>query len=309
MKKITFLFITLLCFHLGFSQQTISFEASEGYTLGDINTQNSWVTTGTGPGTFITNQVISDELATDGSNSLKIVQETAFPGQSSAIVGAFYNYAAAIPQEGSTFSADINISQQDTNSSNYIFGLVNLTAGSFITWLEFDFGGNIFVLVDDGLGTVVRNDTGVAWSANTWYNIRLEFTGGIITFFVDDTEIATGSVIVPGAIEQVRFSHDNFEGFAYIDNFRTNDEDLSVDSFEDDSFKHYYDKTVKTLTLESTNTPFSSIEIYNILGQQAFNKSLSQTLETIDMSSLKDGVYLAKVNIEGRTETFKILKQ
>jgi hypothetical protein len=126
----------------------------------------------------------------------------------------------------------MNITQQDANSSNFVFGLVNLTAGSFITWIEFDFAGNIFVLVDDGLGTVVRNDTGTAWSIDTWYNIRMEITGSIVTFFVDDTQVSTGTVIITDAIEQVRFSHDNFAGSAYIDNFRTNDENLSVSEFD-----------------------------------------------------------------------------
>ncbi len=307
MKKITLLFLMLIAFTLSTAQETISFEAP-AYSLGDINTQNGWITTPINSGGFIVNQVISDELATDGTNSLKIVQETDFGGQSGAIIGAFYNYAAPVAQEGSTFSADINITQQDANSSNFVFGLVNPTAQSFITWIEFDFRGNIFVLVDDGLGTVVRNDTGTAWNIDTWYNIKMEITGPIVAFFVDDTQVSSGTVIITDAVEQVRFSHDNFGGSAYIDNFKTNDENLSVKEFEQESITYFYDNNLKVLKLESLNVAFTDIQIYSILGQKAFSKKLSNTNETIDVSSLNTGVYLAKVNINGNFKTIKFAK-
>ncbi|OZV67164.1 T9SS type A sorting domain-containing protein [Winogradskyella aurantia] len=308
MKKITLVFIFLFTLLLCSAQQTISFEASEGYSLGDINTQNGWVTTGTGPGTFITNQVVSDELATDGSFALKIVQETAFPGQANAIVGAFYDYSVPVAQDGSTFSADINITQQDANSSNFLFGLVNSTAGSFIAWFEFDFQGNIFVLVDDGLGTVVRNDTGVSWAIDTWYNVRMEINGSTINFFLDDTQISTGTVILADDVEQVRFSHDNFGGSAYIDNFRTNDENLSVDAFEQNSFSFYYEKSTKSLNLESSIAPMKNIEIYSIIGNRVMNMSLSTRFESIDLTSLSDGIYLARISTNDYSKTIKFLK-
>jgi len=307
MKKITLLFLMLLAFTFGNAQETISFE-SPGYTLGNINAQNGWVTTGDGAGGFIANQVVTDELSTDGTASFKIVQETAFGGQTSAIVGGFYNYAVPVTQEGSIFSADMNLTQQDANSSNFLFGLVNLTAGSFITWIEFDFGGNIFVLVDDGLGTVVRNDTGTAWSIDTWYNLRMEIAGSIVTFFVDDIEISTGTVIITDAVEQVRFSHDNFAGSAYIDNFRTNDEDLSVSEFDSNSFTHFYNKDLKQLKLTSPQNNFDGIEIYDVLGKRVLNQSLNGNESTIQLASIKSGVYIARITTEKGSQTIKFIK-
>ncbi|MFT4780477.1 MAG: hypothetical protein ACJAZK_000803 [Psychroserpens sp.] len=307
MKKITLFFLTLLVFTFGNAQETISFEAP-AYSLGNINAQNGWVTTGDGTGGFVANQVITDELSTDGTQSLKIVQETAFGGQSSAIVGGFYDYALPITQEGSTFSADMNITQQDANSSNFIFGLVNLTAGSFITWIEFDFAGNIFVLVDDGLGTVVRNDTGTSWSIDTWYNIRMEITGSIITFFVDDTQVSTGTVIITDAVEQVRFSHDNFAGSAYIDNFRTNDENLSVSEFDPNTFTHFYNRDLKQLKLNAPQNNLNRIDIYDVLGKRVVNQSLSGNESNIALATLKSGVYIARITTEKGIQTIKFIK-
>jgi hypothetical protein len=309
MKKITLVLFTFLAFQWGNAQQTISFETSESYTLGNINAQNSWATTGTGPGTFIANQVITTESATDGTNSLKITQETAFPGQMNPVVGAFYNYAALIPGSNAVFSADMFISQQDANSSDFIFGLVNTVAGSFRTYVRFTFEGNIVVLAVDGLGTVVLDDTDVDWSPNTWYNVKIELVANTISISLDGTVIYTGIPATAGDVNQVRFAHDNFEGFAYIDNFRTNDEPTaSVDEFENNTFKHFYNKDTDVLTMTSSTLAFDNVELYNLLGQQVLNRSLSQTNETVNMASLEDGIYLAKVSIQGRTQTVKILK-
>lgn len=86
------------------------------------------------------------------------------------------------------------------------------------------------------------------------------------------------------------------------------DPSLSVDEFENKAFDHFYNKDSDILTLTSSTLAFDNVELYNLLGQQVLNRHLSQTNETVNMSSLEDGVYLAKVSIQGRTQTVKILK-
>jgi hypothetical protein len=85
-------------------------------------------------------------------------------------------------------------------------------------------------------------------------------------------------------------------------------ESLSVDEFETNSFSYNYDKNVQTLNLESSNVAMTSIEIYSLLGQRVKSSSLSSTSETINVSDLTTGVYLAKVNINGNTKTIKFVK-
>jgi hypothetical protein len=202
----------------------------------------------------------------------------------------------------------MNITQQDANISYFVIGLVNHTAGSFITWIGFDFAGNIFVLVDDGLGTVVRNDTGTAWSIDTWYNIRMEITGSIVTFFVDDTQVSTGTVIITDAIEQVRFSHDNFAGSAYIDNFRTNDENLSVSEFDTNTFTHFYNKDLKQLKLNSPQNNLDTIDVYDVLGKRVINQSLNGNESYVELATLKSGVYIARITTKKEIQTIKFKK-
>lgn len=310
MQKITLVLFTFLAFQIGNAQQTISFETSEGYSAGNINAQQGWVTTGDGAGGFIANQIISAESATDGSNSLKITQETAFAGQANPIVGAFYNYTTAVPGASAVFSADMNISQQDANSSDYIFGLVNTVAGSFRTYIRFTFEGDIVVLVLDAMGAVILDDTNADWIPNTWFNVKIEMTGSNVSFSIDNVVIYTGLLATVGDVNQVRFAHDNFQGFAYVDNFRTNNEPTAgVDEFGSNVFTHFYDKNTDLLTINSSTLAFDNIQMFNILGQEVMNKGLSQTSESLSLAQLQDGVYIAKVTIEGQVQTVKFLKQ
>lgn len=83
---------------------------------------------------------------------------------------------------------------------------------------------------------------------------------------------------------------------------------LGVSDFESNAFTHFYNGDTKDLIIESSSLPFDSIELYNIMGQNVFSKSLSQTTEAISLSNYNDGIYLAKVSIQGKTKTVKILK-
>ncbi|WP_179349599.1 T9SS type A sorting domain-containing protein [Winogradskyella pacifica] len=83
---------------------------------------------------------------------------------------------------------------------------------------------------------------------------------------------------------------------------------LSVNDFEQNNFSHNYNKNLQTLNLESANTELTSVEIYSLVGQQVLSKSLSNASEAINVSSLTDGVYIAKVTINGNSKTIKFVK-
>lgn len=302
MKKITFLLFTFLLCLYSSAQQTISFEAAEGYTLGDINTQNGWVITEDGGGGFIANQVISDEMATDGTYSFKIDLDNAFGTQSSPIMGGFYSYSVPIPYATAIISADIYMSELGV--SNFRFGSVNLTAGSYTIIIEFDFGGNIFV-VDGG----VFVDTLIPWSAMTWYNVRLETSGTTVKYFIDDIEIYEGALIINEDIEEVRFAHDNWGGFAYLDNFRTNDEALSVSENSINEL-NIYPNPVKDLVKIDSNLKIDNIKLFNQLGQKVLDFKGESIIESsIDLSTLSKGLYLMQITSIDKIQTVKIIKE
>ncbi|QAA82253.1 T9SS type A sorting domain-containing protein [Aequorivita sp. H23M31] len=311
MKNYTLITFIFLAFCLVAKAQTISFESSEGYVLGDINGQSNWETTSDDQGGNIQNQVITDEAASVGDYSFKIIKESAFSGQPQPLVGGFYNYPTPISNTEATFSADIYInSLQDANALTFLMGLVHFDTegGKYRTYMNFHHQGYIEVFVTGGPTGIMVDYTGQTWQPQTWYNIRIETSGETVKFFLDNEEIYEGILVSDGPIHQVRFVHDNYDGFIYIDNFRTNNESLSVGNVVSNEITYFYDKNTKSLSLNSGDLPFSEATIFNTLGQEIVNKNLSNREESIDFSQLGDGIYIVKLNIGNQSKTVKVLK-
>ncbi len=63
------------------------------------------------------------------------------------------------------------------------------------------------------------------------------------------------------------------------------------------------------LTINSSNIPLDTVEIYDILGQKVLSRQLSKPVEKIDLSNLLDGIYIIRVSSTKTTVTTKLLKQ
>ncbi len=83
---------------------------------------------------------------------------------------------------------------------------------------------------------------------------------------------------------------------------------LSVSENEINGFNYFLNPQTQNLTIKA-NEAFSSINIFNVLGQQVVNKNLSSTNEVINLASLKTGVYIANVIANGQKTTFKLVKR
>jgi hypothetical protein len=84
------------------------------------------------------------------------------------------------------------------------------------------------------------------------------------------------------------------------------DETLSVDTFDALNFDYFVDAQ-NNLNL-SANQSFEQVNLFNLLGQQVLNQKLNSQNESVNLNSLTNGVYLAKVQINGVAKTFKIIK-
>ncbi|QTY26296.1 T9SS type A sorting domain-containing protein [Flavobacterium sp. CS20] len=82
---------------------------------------------------------------------------------------------------------------------------------------------------------------------------------------------------------------------------------LSTQDFEALNFNYFVDAQ-NNLNL-SANQAFDQIKLHNLLGQQVLNQKLSAQDERIDLNALTSGVYLAQVQINDATKTFKIIKK
>ena len=311
MKKTTLLFSAFLLSVLSVNAQVISFETSEGYVLGDINGQNNWEVSMDADGEFMQNQVISDEFSSVGDYSFKIVQEPDYPGNLDPIIGGYYNYDEVVTTTESSFSADVYISsEQGMTGLSFLFGLVDTTEERYRTYVNFLYDGSMQGLVQSSIsGMIERVDLGTTWESDTWHNIKIETDAEVVKYYFNDEVVHVGELPSTGNIDQVRFIHDNYEGAVYIDNFITNDTQLSIDNFEVQGFSHFYDSNTQILNLKSQDAHFSGITAFNVLGQEVLNQKLVGQTETLNMSGLVNGVYVVKVNFDGGSKVIKVLKQ
>ncbi len=290
------------------AQQTISFEASEGFTLGDINGQNGWVVTGDGAGGFISNQNVTSDLASEGTQALKIAVDSNFGTQSNPVMGAFYNYSTPVEFETAVISFDIYIVDEIDDASDYRFGTVNLTAGFFTTILHFSYNGAVAALSNEAFTT-----TDFTWTPETWYNVRVETTANDVSYYINDVLIHQGVQINNqlNDIEQVRFVHDNWsgvDGYAIIDNFKTNDEDASTGNFTASSFSVYPNPAKDVLNISnSINAEINSVIVTDINGRTV--KQANSNVSQINVSDLNAGVYFVNINSNEGSTTKKIVKQ
>jgi hypothetical protein len=82
---------------------------------------------------------------------------------------------------------------------------------------------------------------------------------------------------------------------------------LGVEEVNAFGFSQFIDSN-SNLNLRA-NVSLENVELFNIVGQQVLNQKLSSTDAIVNISNLTDGVYIARVSIQGQTETFKIIKR
>ena len=146
--------------------------------------------------------------------------------------------------------------------------------------------------------TTLYSDTGIV-QTGAFADLETNATAPNINY----TSTASGTYYLAFHI----FSPAN-SGFLLLFDYSV-DQTLGIGDLETNSFKHFYNENTDILTLKSATSSFSGIELFNILGQSVLNKILSRTEESLNLSSLNNGVYIGKVRIEDKFETFKILKQ
>ncbi len=92
-----------------------------------------------------------------------------------------------------------------------------------------------------------------------------------------------------------------------LDDLKVEAATLSVGDNVFEGFKYFVDADSQ-LRL-SANLPLESLRLYNVLGQEVISQKLSDINETISLSALNTGVYIASVSINGVNKTFKIVKK
>ena len=139
-------------------------------------------------------------------------------------------------------------------------------------------------------------------------------------YFDFTVELSDGEILAP--LEYTEYSYDlsDYEGqMVYLaihyvaqDSFVFQMDDFLVQGnilgIEDNLFNNFNHYITNNNLVMSASSSLENIQLYNLLGQEVFSKSLSNTNETINIASLDTGTYIAKVSIQGTSKSFKIVK-
>jgi hypothetical protein len=84
---------------------------------------------------------------------------------------------------------------------------------------------------------------------------------------------------------------------------------LGLENFENLNFSFYPNPTKDVLRLHAAES-IDSVEVYNLLGANVVSKKYEKQSEVdLDMTALSTGIYVLKVQIAGKSGTFKIMKE
>ena len=84
---------------------------------------------------------------------------------------------------------------------------------------------------------------------------------------------------------------------------------LSTNNLPEINFSKFYNSKTEALHFKAAS-PFKNIQLYNMLGQEIINKTLSSNEEVINISSIAIGTYIARITLENNIqEQFKFSKK
>lgn len=299
MKKITLsllVFLTIPCSLLA-QNLSISFEAAEGFTLGEINGQNNW----TANPTYSPFVNIVDTQSTDGSHSLYFQDDPNGPVPNDGITGAI---SPSIDFDDVTFTADLFV-ESGANASEFDIILQSVASDALTSRTVF-LDGNIIVV--DAVPALQFVNIGT-YTPDTWFELKVEhdFANGFIEYSIDDTVIHTGNIVNGTNIDQMLlFSSFNQTGI-YIDNINFTTPNMNVEEFADFSIDIYPNPTVNLLYVETNQfDAIKSVEIFDITGRSY--ETILNSDNSINVESLSAGVYLLEVETGQQKQSKRFIK-
>ena len=299
MKK-HLLFASLLCsvFTVATAQTEVSFETTEGFTLGALQGQNSW--TPVFPDSDISTITIDDVRATDGTYSLQFDSD-----DSMELTGVL---SPQLPSYGSAFEVSFDFYPESDEDSDYHFYSLQSAELTYASYLLFEYTGNIKARI----GTTAAQTVGT-YTAGQWYNVNVKFdyAAGTVTYFVNDVQVLTGPTMgTSTGVDKLFFGYDNFGSGMSVDNIVVEQTSLGRDSFNAASLSFYPNPTSSILNIvNSENTILESVVIADINGR------IIKTIEAdalssgkINISEFSNGVYMMTIATDKGTLTKKIVK-
>lgn len=291
------------------AQQLISFETSEGFVAGNIDGQQGWTTTSTGPGNpNIAGQLVTAEQYSDGVQSLKIAKESAYGAQQNPVVGAFKAITSPLDATNFTVSFDVRVNLQSNNSSDFVFRGINTasTPTSIVYYIDFSYDGAIKVADMPTTGLV---NTSANWSADTWYRVKIVGTTNGVEYYLNNTLIHTAAHLSTSTqLNRIDFVHDNYNGDGYIDRIAINNEAaLSVkETVGNDTAIAIYPNPTTDMLYISSDEKVNGVAIFDMTGRR-MNADLKEN--QVNVNHLEKGNYIITVSTKKGKVSKKFIKK
>ncbi|MEM0519162.1 T9SS-dependent choice-of-anchor J family protein [Aequorivita flava] len=129
---------------------------------------------------------------------------------------------------------------------------------------------------------------------------------GLVPQAIDWEEFTVDLDFYAGQDVYIAINHVASDQFGFqVDDFKVTADVLGVNDQVFQGFKYFVANNQLNL---SATTSMERVAIYNMLGQEVVSQKLANTNESVTISGLQSGVYIATVSIEGASKTFRIVK-
>jgi hypothetical protein len=312
MKKLyTLLFIAVN--GIAFAQVTLPFVDSFSYAAGNLHETSPWSVVGTAS---TTDQILLDgsKVTFDGGGTdaqVLITQQTTGTiffkldlkiTSMAGVTEANGGYLVGFAQNATTFGGTLWAKRVDDNTYNLgietrtaVGALTTYTTGTYAT------GTSYSIVVSYTFNTATAADD----VAKLWVNPT---SGDEATPLLTDTHVGTDLTQIASFF--IRQDSATETGSVEVDNLKISTTFANVlanNKFNAIAGLNMYPNPVTNgnLYISTDNNSAKSVEIYDILGKQVLNAKVSNN--TVNVSNLKGGAYIVKIDEDGKTATRKLI--
>ncbi|MDK7375413.1 T9SS type A sorting domain-containing protein [Weeksella virosa] len=295
---LAFLFANLL------TAQYYSFEQSENFNLGPVNEQNGWTVTKLDDGNPSLKQVVTEEKAKTGIRSLKIDYDPNAFFQPLLIMGAFKAIDQPLDKSNFTISFSANIGVSPGNaSSDFGYQAGSRADGRLVNEIYFFYDGRIIIL--ENAGEESNNKVIGNWSPHTWYDFKIVGDGDRVKYYLNGDLVHTGRILFN--IDEIRFTHNNYSGFAYIDDVNITHSSMAVHDVAYSNETFLTPNPVSDFATIKIQSKVDMLSFFDLSGKKVIE--VKPTSNTVDLSNLKAGIYYAVLKSGDTIVKQKIIKK
>ena len=307
----------------------------DGTYKASTTTDLFYTVTGLTKSTTYTTTVLAKDAANNKSAQSSGVNATTTDGTSNGITELFFSEYV---EGGSNNKAleIVNLTSTTVSLAGYSIKRQANGAGGWIDPYSLDIGtvknitpGDVFVIINgkaDNAILVAQADLVVPNNGTPPYGAPVNFNGNdavglfkndvlidIIGVFNNSANYAKDKTLVrKKSITSPNTTYDvnewNVLGKDTTSDIGKHTSTLGVDDFDYNSFK-MYPNPVNGNTVFFSIDKDAKISVYNVLGKLIKTKNVSNNNNTIDISSLTNGIYLVKININNQFITRKLIKK